>query len=38
MSHDIRNAWMALCAMTKRSDGGSARVALKGKVVRMMIR
>ena len=22
-SHDIRNAWMALCAMTKKSDGGS---------------
>ena len=25
MSRDIRNAWMALCAMTKKSDGGSTR-------------
>ena len=28
-SHDIKNAWMALCAMTKKSDGGSMLVALK---------
>ena len=28
-SHGIGNAWMALCAMTKKSDGGSTQVALK---------
>ena len=30
-SHDIRNAWMALCAMTKKSERGSTWIALKGK-------
>ena len=30
-SHDTRNAWMALCAMTKKSEGGSTQIALKGK-------
>ena len=24
-NHGIKNAWMALCAMTRKSDGGSAQ-------------
>ena len=30
-SHDIRNAWMALCAMTKKSDGGSTHSCVEVK-------
>ena len=29
--HDTRNAWMALCAMTRKSDGGSAQSCIEVK-------
>ena len=31
MSHDIGNAWMALCAMTKKSDRGSTQSCIEMK-------
>ena len=31
MIHDTGNAWMVLCTMTKKSDGGSMQDCIEGK-------